>query len=49
MMRDNSDEGDFRVTFPCGILSRFMSWIWLTRICSMLIRDSTSRCRSFAA
>src|SRR5258705_54411 len=36
-------------TFPCGILSRFMSWIWLTRIWSMLIRDSTRRCRSFAA
>ena len=30
---------DPKPTLSCGILSRFISWISLTRFCSMLMRD----------
>ena len=36
-------------TLSFGILSGFIGEISLTRFCNMLMRDSTRRCRSFAA
>ena len=42
-------DGGAEAARSCGMRSMLISEISATRFCSMLMRDSTSRCRSFAA